>query len=102
MINDDTYKNYMKDILKELNSDKNNNMNILLEKRFIKDKEEEVKEVEETEEFRRSIPKTPIQPKSIDSYERRRVQLTKNINNTTREKINQANRQKYLDAINNK
>ncbi len=104
MISDDTYKNYMKDMLKELNNDKNS-MDILLEKKFLRDKEEEVEEAESVDEqgdFRRSMPQQPSKPKSTDPYERRREQLTRNVNAIARERISQTNQQKYLNTINQK
>jgi len=98
MINDETYKN----LLKELHKDKESSADILLEKKFLKEKEEEVEEaevVDEQGEFRRSMPQ---QPRSGDSNERRREQLTRNVNSITREKMNQANQQKWLDHVNSK
>lgn len=98
MINDDTYK----DMLKELHKDKENPSDILLEKKFLREKEEEVEEAEVVDEqgtFKRSMPQ---QPRSGDANERRREQLTRNVNAITRERISQANQQKWLDHINQK
>lgn len=98
MINDDTYK----DLLKELYKDKESSVDILLEKKFLREKEEEVDEAESVDEqgtFRRSMPQ---QPKSGDTNERRREQLTRTVNAVTRERINQTNQQKWLNAINQK
>jgi len=93
MINDDTYK----EMLKELrDKNKEDSIHILLERKFIKDKEE----IEEMDGFRRSLPHQA--PRSTDPQERRRAQLTRNVNDITREKISQTNQQKYLDAINKK
>lgn len=98
MINDDTYK----DLLKELYKDKESSVDILLEKNFLRKKEEEVEEaesVDEQGEFRRSMPQ---QPRSGDANERRREQLTRNVNSITRERISQTNQQKWLDHISQK
>lgn len=99
MINDETYKN----LLKELHKDKESSADILLEKKFLKEKEEEVEEaevVDEQGEFRRSIPQQPSQPRSTDPYERHRNTISKVTSDITREKISQMNKQKYLDSIN--
>lgn len=131
MINDDTYK----DMLKELHKDKENSADILLEKKFMREKEEEVEDAEVVDEgildrvFRRSAPKQPAAPKPItptpatsasvpkpttpapksvvpikriDPNERRRTQISKATSDITREKISQANQQRYLNAINKK
>lgn len=104
MINDNEYKERLKELC---NKDDISNVDFLLERKFIKDSEEEIEVDESSSVFKDMNIKKPVNkalPKITPStsylYDRRRDQVQKVSSQISREKLSQSNQQRYLDAMN--
>jgi hypothetical protein len=104
MINDNEYKERLKELC---NKDDISNVDFLLERKFIKDSEEETEVDESSSVFKDMNIKKPVSkalpkitPSTSHLYDRRRDQVQKVSSQISREKLSQSNQQRYLDAMN--